>query len=139
MNATLVGFVVAIALALAFGHLLGSSGIAIGLALGAWAQALALARRGVLSFGFAIEPATRRRLPRIVLAALAMGGALWGAVAGTAAFAASHGGLGRTALLLSLIAGAIALYGGLLSVLGVTGWRETVQAIRKRPSHDLRE
>jgi putative peptidoglycan lipid II flippase len=138
MNATLVGLVAAIALALVLGHLLGGSGIAIGLALGAWAQALVLLRRGVLSFGFAIEPATRRRLPRIVLAALAMGGALWGAGAGTAPFAASHAGLGRTALLLSLIAGGIALYGGLLSALGVTGWRDGVRAIRAGRSHDLR-
>jgi len=138
MNATLVGLVAAIALALVLGHLLGSSGIAIGLALGAWAQALVLLRRGVLSFGFAIEPATRRRLPRIVLAALAMGGALWGAVAGTAPVAASHAGLGRAALLLSLIAGGIALYGGLLSALGVTDWRDGVRAIRAGRSHDLR-
>jgi putative peptidoglycan lipid II flippase len=139
MNATLIGFVVAIALALVLGHVLGSSGIAVGLALGAWAQTLALFRRGVLSFGFAIEPATRRRLPRIVLAALAMGGALWGAVAGTATFAASHAWLGRAALLLSLIAGGIALYGGLLSALGVTGWRDGARAIRAGRSRDLRE
>jgi putative peptidoglycan lipid II flippase len=131
MHATLVGFVVAITLALLLGYVLASSGIAIGLALGAWAQALALLRSGASRFGFAVEPATRRRLPRIVLAALAMGGALWGAVAGTATFATSHAGLGRAALLLSLVAGGVALYGAFLSALGVTGWRETVRAIRQ--------
>jgi putative peptidoglycan lipid II flippase len=131
MHATLIGFVVAIVLALLLGHVLGSSGIAIGLALGAWAQALALLQSGASRFGFAIEPATRRRLPRIVLAALAMGGALWGAAAGTATFAASHAGPGRAVLLLSLVASGVALYGGLLSALGVTGWREIVRAIRQ--------
>ena len=138
MNATLVGVVAAIALAMVLAHLLGSSGIAIGLALGAWAQVLVLFHRGALSFGFAIEPATRRRLPRIVLAALAMGGALWAVMVATTTFVAPHGALGQAALLFSLIAGGIVLYGGLLSALGVTGWRQTVQAIRQRPSHDLR-
>jgi len=138
MNATLVGVVGAIALAMVLAHLLGSSGIAIGLALGAWAQVLVLFHRGVLSFGFAIEAATRRRLPRIVLAALAMGGALWAVMVATTTFVAPHGALGQAALLFSLIAGGIVLYGGLLSALGVTGWRQTVQAIRQRPSHDLR-
>jgi putative peptidoglycan lipid II flippase len=139
MNATLIGFVVAIVSALALGHVIGSSGIAIGLALGAWAQELALFRRGALSFGFAVEPATRRRLPRIVLAAIAMGGALWAAATGTTSFAGSHAGLGRAAVLFCLIAGGIALYGGLLSALGVTGWRASVRAVRRPPSHDLRE
>jgi putative peptidoglycan lipid II flippase len=139
MTATLIGFVVAIACALALGNLIGSSGIAVGLALGAWAQALALFRRGAASFGFAIEPAARHRLPRIVLAAIAMGGALWGAATGLASFAAAHAGLGRGALLLGVIVGAIALYGALLSALGVTGWRQTVRAVRAGPSHDLRE
>jgi len=138
MNATLVGVVGAIALAMVLAHLLGSSGIAIGLALGAWAQVLVLFHRGALSFGFAIEAATRRRLPRIVLAALAMGGALWAVMVATTTFVAPHGALGQAALLFSLIAGGIVLYGGLLSALGVTGWRQTVQAIRQRPSHDLR-
>ncbi|WP_407157224.1 murein biosynthesis integral membrane protein MurJ [Bradyrhizobium sp. STM 3557] len=137
MNATLIGVVVAIALALVLGHIMGSSGIAIGLVIGAWAQALVLFRRGALSFGFAIEPATRRRLPRIVLGALAMGGVLWAAVSGTTTVVASHGGLGRTVFLFTLIAGGIALYGGLLSALGVTGCRDSVRAIRGR-SHDLR-
>jgi putative peptidoglycan lipid II flippase len=138
MRATLVGFVSAIAVALLLGHLFGASGIAIGLAVGAWAQALALFRHGTARLSFAIEPATRRRLPRIVLASLVMGGALWLGVAATATSAASHSGLGRAVLLLCLITGGIALYGGLLQVLGVTGWRETVRAIRARPSHGLR-
>jgi len=137
MNATLIGFIVAIALALLLGRLLGASGIAIGLALGAWAQALALFRHGASRFGFAIEPATRRRLPRIALAALVMSGVLWLAAVATSAMAQS--GLGRAIVLLGLIGAAMALYTGLLSALGVIGWRDGVRAIRAGQSHDLRE
>jgi putative peptidoglycan lipid II flippase len=138
MKATLLGFAIAIVLALLLGHLFGARGIAMGLALGSWAQALALFRHGSATFGFAIEPATRRRLPRIVLAALIMGVALWFAAA-MAMPVAPQGGLREAVLLLGLVGGGIALYAGLLAALGVTGWRATVRAVREKPSRDLRE
>ena len=59
------------------GRLFGAGGIAAGIALGAWSSALALIRRGAATFGFSIDAEARRRLPRIVLAALVMGGLLW--------------------------------------------------------------
>ncbi len=86
--ATLKGFAVAIVLAVVLGHVYGASGIAAAIALGAWSSALSLIRRGAATFGFSIDAAARRRLPRIVAAALVMGGLLWLA----AAFAAARGG-----------------------------------------------
>ena len=75
--ATLKGVVFAIALAVLLGHFFGTGGIAASIALGAWSTALTLIRRGAETFGFSIDAAARRRLPRIVVAALAMGALLW--------------------------------------------------------------
>jgi putative peptidoglycan lipid II flippase len=41
-------------------------------------------------------------------------------------------------ILLALIAAGIASYGLMLRLFGVTGWRETANAIRQAPSRDLR-
>jgi putative peptidoglycan lipid II flippase len=136
--ATLKGFAVAIVAALLFGRLFGAAGIAASIALGAWSSTLALIRRGATSFGFSIDAAARRRLPRIVLAALVMGGLLWLAARFALPLAENSHGLAQAALLLVLIAGGIAAYGGLLGLLGVTGWRETLNAIRHPPPGDLR-
>jgi putative peptidoglycan lipid II flippase len=136
--ATLKGFAVAIVAALVFGRLFGAAGIAASIALGAWSSALALIRRGAATFGFSIDADAQRRLPRIVLAALLMGGLLWL----TARFAlpslTNIHSIAQAAVVLVLIAGGIAAYGGLLGILGVTGWRETLNAIRQRPRSDLR-
>jgi putative peptidoglycan lipid II flippase len=141
--ATLKAIIVAIAAALVLGRLFGASGIAASIALGAWSNALWLIRRGAATFGFSIDPEARRRLPRIVLAALAMGGLLW--LAARFALAQSetiHGdtihGFAQAAALLALIAGGIAVYGLLLGFFGVTSWRETLNAIRQPSRSDLR-
>lgn len=136
LRATLIGCSVAIALAFLLAHVFAASGIAAGLALGAWANAAVLIRRGATRFGFALSPASRRRLPRITLAAMVMGAVLWiaaGRFAGT--WSSSH--LGAAALLGALIGGAVILYGGLLVSLGAVSWRETVRAIRQKPAADL--
>lgn len=133
LNATLSGCLVALVLGVLLGHLSGAAGIAAGLALGAWANALFLLRRGVASFGFAVDADARRRLPRIVLAALAMGAALWFAPAPVA----EHHVLMQAAGLAAVIAAGIAIYGLLLGALGVTGWRQAVNAIRQRAPRDL--
>ena len=75
--AALKGLAVAIVLAVVLGQIFGASGIAAAIALGAWSSALTLIRRGAASFGFSIDAGARRRLPRIVLAALVMGALLW--------------------------------------------------------------
>ena len=71
--ATLKAFVVAIVLAVLLGHFFGASGIAAAIACGAWSNAFSLIRQGASSFGFSLDAAARRRLPRILVAALVMG------------------------------------------------------------------
>ena len=109
--ATLKGFAVAIVLAVLLGHVFGAGGIAAAIALGAWSSALSLIRHGAATFGFSIDAAARRRLPRIVAAALAMGALLWLAAALVLPFVAAAHGLAQAALLLVLIAAGIAIYG----------------------------
>jgi len=134
--AALQGTVVAIVAGFVLGRLFGAGGIAAAIACGAWSSALSLIRHGAASFGFSIDPEARRRLPRIVLAALAMGGLLWPA----AYFATSVSGnwQGIALVLLLLIAGGMIVYGLALAVLGVTGWQQTLDAIRPAPPDDLR-
>jgi putative peptidoglycan lipid II flippase len=136
--ATLKAIIVAIAAALVFGRLFGASGIAASIALGAWSNALSLIRRGAATFGFSVDPEARRRLPRIILAALAMGGLFWLAARFALAQSETIHGFTRAAVLFVLIAGGIAVYGGLLGFFGVTSWRETLNAIRQPSRSDLR-
>jgi putative peptidoglycan lipid II flippase len=129
LRATLKGIVVAIVLAVPLGHFFGASGVAAGIACGAWSNAFSLIRHGSATFGFSLDTAARRRLPRIVAAALAMGGLLWLATA-LVLGGAIHG-LTRAVVLFALIAAAITAYGTLLTLLNVTDWRELVNAIRR--------
>ena len=134
LAATLKAFVVAIVLAVLLGHFFGANGIAAGLACGAWSNAFSLIRHGGASFGFSLDAAARRRLPRIAAAALLMGVLLW-AVSG---FASGAHVLAQTVILLATIAAAIAVYGLALIALNVTSWREVVNAVRQSPPRDLR-
>ncbi len=133
--ATVKGFVVAVALALVLGHIFGAPGIAASIAAGAWSSALSLLRKGAAEFGFSVDTDARRRLPRIVLAALAMGALLWLSTALVPA--GSHGLLQFAALALQIAAG-IAVYGLLLQALGVTSWREAKSALKRPAPHDQR-
>jgi putative peptidoglycan lipid II flippase len=136
--ATLKGFAVAIVAALVLGRLFGAVGIAASIALGGWSSALSLIRRGAALSGISIDAAARRRLPRIVAAALAMGGLLWLAARFELAITAGMHGIGQAALLATLIAGGIAAYGLLLTLLGAVNWAESIQSIRPSPPPDLR-
>src|SRR5262249_29886243 len=131
--ATLKGFVFAIALALLLGHFLGVAGIAMGLAFGAWSTASSLIRQGATSFGLSLDIDARRRLPRIVVASLLMGGPLWLASGITAN---SHG-LAQAAILLALIAGGIVIYGLLLLGFRVITRDEVINALTRREHRDL--
>jgi putative peptidoglycan lipid II flippase len=137
--ATLKGLAVAIVLALVLGRLFGAGGIAAGIALGAWSSALALIRRGAATFGFSIDIAARRRLPRIVAAALAMGALLWLATRLVPALSANANGLAQAGLLMLLISGAMVIYGLLLAIFRVTHWRQAVNAISQTAASDLRD
>jgi putative peptidoglycan lipid II flippase len=134
--AMLAGFVVTIVMALLLGRWFGAPGIAAGIALGAWSNAVALLRRGTATFGFSIDAAARQRLPRIVVAALTMGGLLW--LAASLVPAPGPGALAQIVVLALLIAGGIAVYGLLLARLGVVGWDDAVRAVRQGAASDLR-
>jgi putative peptidoglycan lipid II flippase len=135
LAAMLKGLAVALVLAVVLGHFFGAAGIAASIAVGAWSNAASLIRRGAANFGFAIDDAARRRLPRIAAAALVMGALLLLAIIFIPPPA--HG-LTQSVVLALLIAGAMAAYGLLLSLFGVTRWRETVNAVRPTKPGDLR-
>ena len=137
--ATLTGIAVAIAAALVFGRLFGADGIAAAIALGAWSTALALIRRGAVTFGFAIDADARRRLPRIAVSALAMGGLLWLAARFALAVSANGHTVAQAAILLALICAAMTVYGLLLALSGAARWDEAVGAIRQPAVRDLRD
>ncbi|MBW7973363.1 murein biosynthesis integral membrane protein MurJ [Bradyrhizobium sp. BR 10289] len=128
--ATAKGFVVAVALAVLLGHFWGASGIAASIAVGAWSSALSLLRKGASEFGFSVDAAARKRLPRIVLAAAAMGALLW--LAAGLMPPEAHGLIRFIVLGLQIGAG-IAVYGLLLQMLGAASWREAAAAL-KRPA-----
>jgi putative peptidoglycan lipid II flippase len=129
--ATLKAIAVAIASALLLGHWLGAEGIAAAIALGAWSNALSLIRKGASTFGFSIDADARRRLPRIVASALAMGAALRLAI-GLIPISSNSHVLAQAMMLLVLITGGIAIYGLLLTLFGVTRWREAINAFRQK-------
>jgi putative peptidoglycan lipid II flippase len=128
--ATLKSLAVTIVLAVVFGRLFGVRGISVAIALGAWSGALSLARRGLTTFGFSIDAAARRRLPRIVAAALAMGGLLWLA-APLVLTSADPSAPPHLLLVVALIAGGITAYGLFLALLGVIRWNEAIGAFRQ--------
>ncbi|THD65571.1 MAG: murein biosynthesis integral membrane protein MurJ [Bradyrhizobium sp.] len=138
LSATLKGFAVAIVSAVVFGRLFGTAGIAASIALGAWSGAIALMRRGAMSFGFSIDADARRRLPRIVIAAVLMGGLLWLTEALALSSAADAHRLVQAAVLGLVIVGGIAIYGLLLTLFGVVNWADSIAAIRQTPPGDLR-
>jgi putative peptidoglycan lipid II flippase len=137
--AALKGLAVAIVLAVLLGRIFGVGGIAASIALGAWSSALALIRARAAIAGFSIDAAARRRLPRIVLAALTMGGLLWLAAVLALPLAANAHGLAQAALLAGLISGGMVIYGLFLAFLGVTSWADATAAIRQTAPSDLRD
>ncbi len=137
--ATLEGFAVAIVLAVVLGRFFGTDGIAISIALGAWSSAVGLIRRGAATFGFSVDAAARRRLPRIVMAALTMGGLLWLMATYLPAPAAGAHSIAQAVVLGLLIAGGMAIYGLLLALFGVITWADAVSAVRQTTAPDLRD
>ena len=129
--ATLLGVVLSIALAFLLGHWYGADGIAAAIALGAWSMAFRLIRRGAETFGFSIDAAAKRRLPRIALAAFAMGALLWLATRSLPALTEGAHDLVQAILLLAVISAGMAAYGLFLRLFGVVGWREAVNAVRQ--------
>ena len=140
MVAALQGLAVAIVSAVVLGRLFGADGIAISVALGAWSSAAGLIRRGAATFGFSVDAAARRRLPRIAMAALTMGGLLWlMATCLRAPAAAGAHSIAQAVVLGLLIAGGMAVYGLLLALFGVIKWADAVSAVRQTTAPDLRD
>jgi putative peptidoglycan lipid II flippase len=137
LMAALAGFAVTVVLALVLGRFLGPAGIAAGIACGAWSSAMALIERGSATFGFSVDAAAARRLPRIFAAAMAMGGLLW--LTAPVALTPNAHGAAQAIVLAALISGAIALYGLLLALFGVIGWSEAVNAARQTRASGLRD
>ncbi|OCK57791.1 murein biosynthesis integral membrane protein MurJ [Bradyrhizobium sp. LMTR 3] len=131
LTAALGGVVLAIASAFLLSHWYGADGIAVAIAVGAWSMAFSLIRRGAKTFGFSIDRQAKRRLPRIALAALAMGALLWLATRSLPSLTSGAHGLVQAILLLIVISAGIAIYGLLLRVFGVIGWRDAVNAVRQ--------
>jgi putative peptidoglycan lipid II flippase len=135
--ATLKGLAVSIVLAVVLNQVSGPSAIAASIACGAWSSALVLIRRGAATFGFSIDAAARQRLPRIIVAAMAMGGLLW-AMDGLVPPPETPA-LANAAVLMALVAGAAAFYGLLLALLGVFRWDEALLAFGQNARSDLRD
>ena len=136
--ATLKGFAVAVVLAVVLGQISGVGGIAAAIAFGAWSSAFTLIRHHAAASEFAVDAAARRRLPRIVLAALVMGGLLWIKAAFVWPLVSGAHGLAQAAVLAILILGGISIYGLLLALFGVVTWTDAVRAVRQSPPPDLR-
>jgi putative peptidoglycan lipid II flippase len=137
--AVLKGFVVALVLSVVSGQIFGPSGIAAAIALGAWSSAFSLIRRVAASFGFSLDADARRRLPRIVAAALIMGGVLWLVATFALPLTADTHGLAQAVVLFILIGGGIAVYGLLLALFGVIARGDGLRAIRQTKRCDLRD
>jgi putative peptidoglycan lipid II flippase len=124
LMATVAGLVVAVLGALLLQPAFGSAGIAASIALAAWGCAAVLIARGAATFGFSLDAAAYRRLPRIVVAALLMGALLWPAASLVLSSTMGAPTLAQAALLGGLIAGGLIVYGLLLALFGAVGLAE---------------
>jgi putative peptidoglycan lipid II flippase len=129
--ATLKGLAVAIALAIVLGRLFDIRGIAAAIAFGAWSSALDLIRKGLATFGFSIDPVARRRLSRIVVAALAMGGLLWLSAPVVLNAGGNETGLTHFILVAALISAGIVVYGMCLGLFGVLRLGDAIRNLRQ--------
>lgn len=120
-----------VALAFALMRVLGTSGIALAASLAGWANAALmgwiLAGRGHLP----LDRRFKRRMPRLLLAALLMGGALYGGLT-LLPDLTQYALLLRIAALGGLVAGGGLLYFFLAQILGGADLREVSRMLRRR-------
>jgi len=135
MLATFAGLAVTVAAALMLSRAYAVAGMAAGIALGSWVSALLLAGWAAVRFDLALDPATRRRLPRVGLAAVVMGALLWLAVRGLAPWLHGEHRLVVAVAVAALITAGIAVYVASLAFLGVVRPREAIRAMRKPDLH----
>jgi len=132
MRAALLGLVVAIGGSLLLRPSMGHVGIALAIALSGWASALLLGILIARRFGFGIDAQARRRLPRIVIAAVVMGLAVLAGLSWLAPWLGpgAHG-LTRVVALAVLVAAGLAVYLVLLTLFRVTSPHQLWQAVRR--------
>lgn len=135
MLAALAALGVTVAAALVLDRSYGVAGIAAAIALGASVGALLLAVWAAIRFGLTLDPATRARLWRIVLAALVMGGLLWLATRSLAAWLDGGHRLIVAVLVAGLIVAGITIYAAGLAMLGAVRPRDAIRALRKPDLH----
>lgn len=128
--ATLCGLTATVVAGFALSPPFGANGVAASIALGAWCCAAVLLRRGATVFGLQLDHEARRRLPRIVLAALAMGAILWLAAHFVEPVAASANFTAQLTILGGLVAVGVASYGLLLDLFGIVSWSEAINDLR---------
>ncbi|WP_022720483.1 lipid II flippase MurJ, partial [Rhodopseudomonas sp. B29] len=126
--ATLASLIVVLIAAVGLGWLFGVGGVAAAVALGAWTNAGLLLGRSDRPF---LEPASRSRLVRIVLAAAIMGGLLWLKTSLVLPLAAQAPTLVQAGLLGVLIAGGLIIYAAALLLLGIVSLRTARDALRR--------
>ena len=129
--ATLKAIAVAIVSGVLLGHWFGARGIAAAIALGAWSNALRLIRAGAATFGFSIDAAARRRLPRIVASGAGDGRRCSGCATGFVPIAGMHAVAQAIALADPDCRRQSRFTACSWRLFGVTGWREVVNAIRQ--------
>jgi putative peptidoglycan lipid II flippase len=133
MRAALFGFAIAITGSLILMPFLGHVGIALATALSGWASAAMLGITIARRIGFAIDSEARRRLPLLVVAALAMGAAIYAARAMLAPWLAQGASAAAHLLALGLVvAGGLLVYLFLLQALRVSSTYELIGALRRR-------
>jgi putative peptidoglycan lipid II flippase len=109
-------------------------GLALATAISSWMNALVLARLLGRSGAFYLDARNRKRLPRILLAAILMGGMLYGArrLIESEAFPLEFTGLAGIVPLIGLIALALGVYFGTATLFGALRFSELKASLRRR-------
>ena len=112
---------------------LGHVGIALATAISAWLNAALLVGLLRRRFDHQADRRLRRAVPRIILASIVMGLALWGGM-GLLGGPLGGGEATRAGALMLLIAGGVLVYGAAVIVLGVAGIDDLRRRLAKRDS-----
>lgn len=128
--ATLVGLASTVVAGFALKPSFGATGVAGAIVIGAWCCAVVLLWRGATAFGLQLDAEARRRLPRIVFAALVMGAILWLGESFVAPVTVAATFTARLTILGGLVAAGLASYGLLLDLFGIVRWSEAIDDLR---------
>jgi putative peptidoglycan lipid II flippase len=128
--AALSGLAATVIVGFALSPRFGANGVAASIAIGAWCCAAILLWRGATAFGLQLDAQARRRLPRIVVAALCMGAILWLADSFVEPVLANAHVMAQVTILGGLVAVGLASYGLLLDLLGIVSWSQAIDDLR---------